>query len=104
MRSGSIGLTIVRVAMAMVLFLAGFPRPRRSEEILHWIVFVFALYLVYRAYQYRRLLWTGIWLLLAVLFNPLMPIRLLRPTEIRLEYATGALLLLSVLFMDRGDI
>jgi hypothetical protein len=104
MRSGSIGLTVVRVALAMVLFLAGVPRPRRSEEILHWIVAVFALYLVYRAYQYRRFLWVLLWLGVVICFNPLLPIRMSRETEIRLEYATGALLLLSVLLMDRGDV
>ena len=103
MRSGSIGLTIVRVSMAMVLFLAGFPRPRSSERILHWIVFALVMYLVYRAYEYRRFLWVVIWLAAALAFAPFLPFVFDRRTEVRLEYITGALLLISVLFMDRGD-
>ena len=100
MKDGSEALaTLIRVGAALLLF-AGFGlQPRDCGELLRWSVCAVAVYCVFATHGARRHLWTALFGIVAVVFNPLIPLPLGHAAWPVL-YIGSALVFLASVLMD----
>jgi len=97
-----------RVVTGALLFWALARHQYGYFVLLRWIVCAASAFCAYLSYSLKRVPWTWLFGLIALLFNPLAPIRLDRQTWTYLDAATGFVLLLSILFFreslsSKGD-
>ena len=73
-------IKILKIIVILMLFLALADNPYGYYQILRWVVAGIAGYSAYLAYENKNRLWTWIFGIVAILFNPIAPIYLDRET------------------------
>jgi hypothetical protein len=61
---------VLRLAAALLLFWALSPQPARYYHALHWVVFLVAVYAVYRTIRERFVIWAWFFGITAFALNP----------------------------------
>jgi len=90
---------ISRILTSGLLFWALARHPYGYFILLRWITCGVTAYCAYLSYSIKRITWAWICGFLALLFNPLAPVRLDRQTWAYLDVAAGAVLLVSIFFV-----
>lgn len=92
--------TFARVIAAGLLFWALAPHRYDYFTILRWATCAATSYTAYIAYSQKAVGWTWLMGAIAVLFNPLIIVRLSRETWTPIDIATGFALLISIWFVQ----
>ena len=90
---------VARIVAAALLFWALAQHQYGYFVLLRWIVCGVSAFCAYLSYSINRIPWAWLLGFLALLFNPLAPIRLDRQTWAYFDVATGVLLLVSIFFV-----
>jgi hypothetical protein len=70
--------------------------PYSYYQFLRWLILGVGAYSVYLAYNSGRKIWTGIFGVIALLFNPIIPFYLQRDTWQFIDIITAVLFLVSI--------
>lgn len=100
MKPAESGVIIAKLIAAGMLFVALGRHPYDYYTILRWIACGVAAFTAYQAFEIKRIGWIFVFAVVALLFNPLVPLHLRRGTWECLNLAAAALLLLSIPLMD----
>ena len=92
--------TLLRLIAAGLLFWALDRHQIGYFTVLRWCVCAVAVFVAYLAYLQGAVAWVWIAGLIAVLFNPLLIVRLSRQTWMPIDAATGIVLLISIWFVQ----
>ncbi|MDD5741953.1 MAG: hypothetical protein PHX87_00830 [Candidatus Peribacteraceae bacterium] len=92
------GFTILRFIAAVMLLGALGHHPYAYYQLLRWVVCGVAAYSAYIAYESKNQVWTWIFGITAVLFNPLVPFYLERETW-QLLAGAAAIVFVGSLFL-----
>jgi len=87
---------IARIVGSVLLFWALSRHPYGYFTVLRWIVCAVALYSAYVSNSLKRLPWVWIFGLVAIVFNPLVPMKIDRVTWGYVDVATGVLFIVSL--------
>jgi hypothetical protein len=90
------GFAIARLIVVAALLLALLRWPYSYYTILRWAVCIIAAYGAFRAFDAGGRTWAWIFVVLAVLFNPIAPVYFARRTWNLLDALAAIVLLLSV--------
>ena len=90
------GYVIARVIAAAMLFWALDRHKYDYFVLLRWVTCAVAAYGAVLASEVRRISWTWTLGIVALLFNPILPVHLKRETWAVIDVATGVLLLASI--------
>ncbi|MGA9364884.1 MAG: DUF6804 family protein [Bacteroidota bacterium] len=90
---------VARIVAGALLFWALARHQYGYFVLLRWVVCGTSVFCAYLSYSLKRVPWTWLFALLALLFNPIAPIRLDRQTWAYFDVATGLLLLASIFFI-----
>jgi hypothetical protein len=93
--------TFARVIAAGLLFWAIAPHRYDYFTILRWVTCAAASYSAYVAYAQKATGWTWLMGAVALLFNPLVTVKLSRQTWTPIDIAIGLVLLISIWFFPR---
>jgi hypothetical protein len=96
------GFTIARIIAAILLFLALGRHPYGYYKLLRFVVCGVTVYGVYFATKKEKIAWVWPFGIIAILFNPLIPIYLRRGTWQFIDFAVAILLLISVLVLRKS--
>ncbi|UPK72265.1 DUF6804 family protein [Chitinophaga filiformis] len=89
--------------IAVLLFVAILKLPIAYYTVLRILVFICALLLIRRSYQQHLVFWVFILLVIAVIFNPILPVYLYRKSSwIPIDIAAGILFLLKAILWDQN--
>jgi hypothetical protein len=95
--------TAARIAAAVLLFYALQRHPYSYYTILRWVTCGTAAYTAYLAFQRQSVGWCWLLGIVAVFFNPFVPVALDRKTWATIDVATGVLLLISIAFVQESS-
>jgi len=90
---------VARIVASGLLFWATARHQYGYFVLLRWIVCGTSLFCAYLSNSLKQLPWAWVFGLLALLFNPVVPVRLDRQTWAYSDVATGLLLLVSIFFV-----
>lgn len=90
---------IARVIGAILLFLALSRHTYGYYSLLRWVTCAIAVYLAFTSYSIKKVPWTWLFAFIALLFNPISPIRLDRQTWAYLDVATAIVFFISIYFV-----
>jgi hypothetical protein len=93
---------VARIVASVLLFWALARHQYGYFVLLRWVVCGVSAFCAFLSYSLKRIPWTWLFGLLAILFNPLAPIRLARQTWAYFDVATGLLLLASIFFIKES--
>jgi hypothetical protein len=93
---------VARIVTSALLFWALARHQYGYFVLLRWVVCSVSVFCAFLSYSLKRISWTWVFGLLALLFNPLAPIRLARETWVYFDIATGLLLLGSIFFINES--
>ena len=96
------GFTIARIIAAILLFLALGKHPYGYYKLLRFVVCGVTVYGVYFAIKMEKIGWVWTFGIIAVLFNPLIPIYLRRGIWQFIDLAVAVLLLLSIFLLRKS--
>jgi len=84
--------------ISMVMLLLAIPTfwPYGYYILLRWIITASALFLLWIAYDLKKVFWVISMSLIAILFNPLVPIHLDKETWVIIDFIVAILFLVSV--------
>lgn len=91
--------SLARIIAAGLLFWAVARHSYDYFTILRWVSCAVTSYCVYVAYAQKAVGWMWVMGAIAVLFNPLVIVRLRRETWMPIDVATGVVLLISIWFV-----
>lgn len=97
------GFTIVRIIAVILLVLALGRHPYGYYKLLRLVVCGVTVYGVYFAAKMEKIGWVWPFGIIAVLFNPLIPIYLRRGTWQFIDLAVAGLLLLSIFSLRKSQ-
>jgi hypothetical protein len=84
-------------ASALLLFFSVLPVwPWGYHLLLRYVVGITAILLVVRAEERKQQFWVFLWIAVAILFNPIMPVRLPLAMHQTLSLTCGVLFLVSI--------
>ena len=87
------------IAAVMLVFAAAQKQPDSFYTLLRWICCVVFAYSAVTSFQVKRVLWLGIFAVLAVLFNPIFPLPLDRSLWIVADwFSIGAIVIAAFVF------
>ena len=87
------------IAAVMLIFAAAEKQPDSFYTLLRWICCAVFAYSAVISLQIKRMLWLGIFAVLAILFNPILPLGLDRTQWIVADcFAIGAIVFAAVVF------
>jgi hypothetical protein len=92
--------TVTRIIAAGLLFWAVKRHPFDYFTILRFVVCAVGLYVAYLSYVNKAMVWLWLFRAIAVLFNPLITIRLSRQTWAPIDIGTGIVILISIWFVQ----
>lgn len=92
-------ITIVKIIAILMLFWALADNPYGYYQILRWVICGLTGYSAYLAYENDKNVWTWIFGITAVLFNPIAPIHLSRETWSVINLITAAIIFISIFKM-----
>jgi len=90
---------IARIIASILLFWALSRHPYGYYTLLRWVVCGVAGYTAYISNRSNRLPWTWFFGILALFFNPIIPVKLDRATWANIDVAVGIALLVSIFFV-----
>jgi hypothetical protein len=90
---------IARIVASALLFWALARHPYGYFVLLRWVTCGVLAYCGYLSYSLKRIPWAWLFGFLALLFNPIAPVRLDRQTWAYLDIGTGVILLTSIFFV-----
>lgn len=93
---------VARIVVGGLLLWALAHHPYGYFVLLRWLVCAVSAFCAYLSFSLKRVPWTWLFALLALLFNPLVPIRLGHQTWTQFDVATGLLLLASIFFIKES--
>jgi len=92
---------IVRIFASVLLFWALSRHPYGYYTLLRWVVFGVGVYSAYIAVTFNRIPWAWCLGLIALFYNPFIPVRLNRAIWVNIDVAAGVILILSIFFISR---
>jgi len=92
-------ITIARIIAILMLFWALADNPYGYYQILRWVICGLTGYSAYLAYEGDKNVWTWIFGITAVLFNPIAPIHLPRETWSVINLIVAAIIFISIFKM-----
>lgn len=84
------------IIISMLLFIGVLNLPYGYYTFLRIVVFISSLYLAYKYHKNKLELWLWVFLIIAILFNPIIPIYLSKTTWVYLDIMVGCLFLLPI--------
>jgi hypothetical protein len=87
---------IIAIIAGVMLLIAMLSLPYSYYQINRVVVFFAGAYLAYSAYQLKKMNWTWILGISAIVFNPFIPLRLTTGTWVILDFVVGVIFLASV--------
>lgn len=92
-RSLSKTQTTTAMSITGVMLLLAIPPiwPYVYYQLLRWIVALTAAFVAYSAYEDEKVSWIGVMVGVAILFNPIVPIELSKPTWVLLDLAVAGI-------------
>ena len=103
LNSRSVGLYVAwSVAAAMLVSAATVRHPYSFYTLLRWICSPIFLYSALSAHEQKRELWTWIFGVLALLYNPLIRVHLDRSTWTNVNWCTVAAIVLAAVTLARS--
>ena len=97
------GFTIARIIAAILLFLALDRHPYGYYKLLRFVVCGVNVYGVYFAVKLEKIGWAWTFGIIAILFNPLIPIYFRRGTWQFIDLSVAVLLLLSIFLLKKSQ-
>lgn len=94
-----VSFAIPRIVAAGLLFWALAEHPYGYYTFLRWMVFGTAAYCVFQAFERNHEIWLYIFGVIAVLFNPFIPIHLTRQIWAPIDVVTALLFLVSIVLI-----
>jgi hypothetical protein len=89
------------IAAVMLVFAAAEKQPDSFYTLLRWVCCAVFAYSAVTSFQMKRLLWLGIFAVLAVLFNPIFPLGLDRTQWIVADwFSIGAIVIAAFVFWN----
>jgi len=87
------------IAAMMLVFAAAEKQPDSFYTLLRWVCCAVFAYSAVTSLQMKRMLWLGIFAVLAVLFNPIVPLGLDRPQWVVADwFSIGAIVISAFVF------
>ena len=96
---GMMGFIIVRIITAALLIWALSKHPYGYYTLLRFVVCGVTAFGVYFAAEFKRIGWAWIFGIIAILFNPIFPIRLDRNTWAIIDVGVAVILLISIFIL-----
>jgi len=97
----SLGSDLARLATAALLFGALDRQPYGYYTILRWVTCIVAAYTAVQAYEQHQRGITWVFTALALLFNPIFPVYLVRKTWAPVDVLSAALLMIAIFALRR---
>lgn len=85
--------------VAGLLFWALAQHPYGYFILLRWITCGVSAYYAYLSYSLKRIPWTWLFGIIAIMFNPIAPIHLERQTWVYFDVSAGIIFLVSIIFV-----
>jgi hypothetical protein len=85
--------------IAIIMLLLAIPSgiwPYGYYQILRWVVAGAALFILWIAYNFKKQAWIWIMGVIAILFNPIVPINLVKETWLVIDFIAAGLFLISI--------
>jgi DNA repair exonuclease SbcCD ATPase subunit len=100
MKPADFGIIIAKLIAALLLFAALGRHPYDYYTLLRWITCAVCAFTAFQAAEMKKSGWLWVFIIVAIVFNPLVPLRLKRDTWALVDIAAAVLLLLSIAVMD----
>jgi hypothetical protein len=100
MKPANLGIIIAKLIAAAMLFAALGRHPYDYYTLLRWVACGVAAFTAFQAVKIKKTGWLWVFVIVAVVLNPIAPLRLKRETWAYVDVAAAVLILLSIAFMD----
>jgi len=100
MKLASFGIIIAKLIAAVLLFAALGRHPYNYYTILRWVACGVSAFTAFQAAETKKFGWLAVFVIVAIVLNPITPIHLKRDTWALVDIAAAVLLLLSIAVMD----
>ena len=100
MKPANLGIIIAKLIAAVMLFAALGRHAYDYYTFLRWIACGVCAYTAYQAAQNKKIGWLFVFIIAAIVLNPISPLHLKRGTWAFVDAAAAVLLLLSIAVMD----
>jgi hypothetical protein len=100
MKPANFGSIIAKLIAATMLFAALGRHPYDYYTLLRWIACGVCAYTAFQAAEIKKTGWLWVFVIAAIVLNPIAPLHLKRDTWALIDIAAGVLLLLSIAFID----
>jgi len=100
MKPADLGIIIAKLIAAVMLFAALGRHPYDYYTLLRWVACGVCAYTAFQAVQIKKFGWLWIFVITALVLNPIAPLRVKRDTWAIVDAAAAVLLLLSIVVMD----
>jgi len=100
LKSATVGIVTAKIIAALMLFAALGRHPYDYYTILRWIACGVAVFTAFQAGEMKKFGWLVIFVIVAVVLNPIVPFYLKRDTWALVDIAAGVLLLFSIAVVD----
>ncbi len=100
MKPANLGIIIAKLIAAAMLFAALGRQPYDYYTLLRWVACGVAAFTAFQAVEIKKTGWLWVFVIVAVVLNPIAPLRLKRETWAYVDVAAAVLILLSIAFMD----
>jgi len=102
MKSANLGSIIAKLIAAIMLFAALGRHGYDYYTLLRWIACGVAAYTAFQAMQIKNVGWLFVFVIVAIVLNPIIPLHLKRESWAFVDIAAAVLLLLSIAVFDIG--
>jgi hypothetical protein len=100
MKPANLGIIIAKLIAAVILFAALGRHAYDYYTLLRWIACGICAYTAYQATQNKKIGWLWVFVIAAIMLNPIAPLHLKRADWAIVDAAAGVLLLLSIAVLD----
>ena len=100
MKPANLGIIIAKLIAAVMLFAALGRHPYDYYTLLRWVACGVAAFTAFQAVEIKKTGWLWVFVIVAIVLNPIAPLRLKRETWEIVDAAAAVLLLLSIAVMD----
>ena len=98
------GTVLVKLIVAGLLVWALSRHPYSYYTLLRWATFAASVFIAVRASKGEKAVWFWVFIIIAVVFNPVLPIHLKRDTWAIIDLAAAAVFLVSIVFDVRRGV
>jgi hypothetical protein len=88
---------------ATMLFFATMELPYGYYRLLRWVICGISVFLAYKSYEMNKITWVWIMGIIAILFNPLIPIHLDKESWMFIDIVAAFTYLASILFIKKKE-